>query len=218
MTNTKPVTLGPPDVQLAGDLAIPAGAFGMVLFAHGSGSSRHSPRQKAVASELNERGLGTLLFDLLTDEEEDIEARTGSRDFRFDITLLSERLTEALDWLASTEETSGLPVGLFGASTGAAAALRTAVRRPDRARAVVCRGGRVDLAQETLERISAPVLLIAGSADAPIVRISHEAARRIRAPHQVYIVLGATHLFMEPGALDEVARVSGEWFERYLSA
>ncbi|MBB6171917.1 dienelactone hydrolase [Nocardiopsis mwathae] len=216
MTNATPVTVTTPHATLNGDLAVPAGAPGIVVFVHGSGSSRHSPRNREVAATLNERGLATLLFDLLTEEEEaedDIH-----REFRFDIDLLTDRLTHTIDWLNGGRETSRLPVGLFGASTGAAAAIRGAVERPDRVRAVVCRGGRVDLARQALDRVRAPVLLAVGSADDPIVRISHEAARRIRAPHQVYLVLGAGHLFVEPGALEEVARVSAEWFERHVAA
>jgi putative phosphoribosyl transferase len=200
--------------SLAGDLKLPPPPAGIVLFAHGSGSSRFSPRNRFVADTLHERGLGTLLMDLLTPEEEAIDLRTGQ--LRFDIGLLAERLMVAVDWLGEGEATSGLPLGLFGASTGAAAALVAAARRPDSVRAVVSRGGRPDLAESALSEVRAPTLLIVGGADEPVIRMNQEAMRRLRVDTRLEIVQGATHLFEESGALEEVARLAGDWFERFL--
>lgn len=192
-----------------GDLVVPPQARLVVLFAHGSGSSRQSPRNRAVAAALQEAGLGTLLMDLLTEQEERLDMVTG--EHRFDIGLLGERLVAALDWLGEHPGTSGLPVGLFGASTGAAA-LVAAGGRPGRVRSVVSRGGRPDLADEALGRVRAPVLLIVGGDDQQVLRLNEAAAERLTAPHQIYVVPGATHLFEEPGALDEVAAAAREWF------
>jgi putative phosphoribosyl transferase len=200
------------NTALAGDLVMPDNAHGMVLFAHGTGSSRFSPRNRSVAEALQEAGFGTFLIDLLTVEEERAEAATGH--LRFDIDLLVGRLFAALDWLRT--QMLALPVGLFGASTGAAAALVAAAERPDDVRAVVSRGGRPDLAGEALTRVRAPVLLIVGGADAPVIGMNKDAMARMRTTVELEIVPGATHLFEEAGALDAVAEHAGTWFERYL--
>lgn len=212
------VSLPLPDAAtaLAGTLALPSGAQGIVLFAHGSGSSRHSPRNRFVARVLQEAGLATLLIDLLTAEEELIDRRTAH--LRFDIGLLARRLAAAADWLQHQPETQHLALGLFGASTGAAAALVTAAARPERVRAVVSRGGRPDLADAALERVRAPTLLIVGGHDAPVIALNQAAMRRLRAPHELQIIPGASHLFEEPGALEAVARLAADWFRRHLSA
>jgi len=200
-------------VALDGDLAQPPRGGGIVLFAHGSGSSRHSPRNRRVAEHLKRAGLGTLLLDLLTADEEQRDLR--SRELRFDIGLLARRLVGAVDWLAARfgEE---LRVGLFGASTGAAAALVAAAERPNRVAAVVSRGGRPDLAGQTLERVAAPTLLIVGGADTQVLTLNRQAARRLAAEHRLEVVPGAGHLFEEPGALDEVAHLAAAWFVTYL--
>lgn len=210
------VRLPAPGAELTGDLALPADASKVVLFAHGSGSSRFSPRNRAVAGELNSAGLGTLLLDLLTGAEERQDA--GTAEFRFDIGLLTGRLTAAVDWLDGHPATAGLPIGLFGASTGAAAALAAAAERPERVESLVSRGGRADLAGEALARVRAPVLLIVGGADATVLRLNEEAARRLRAPHRLHVVPGATHLFEEPGALEEVAAAARDWFRHPAAA
>jgi putative phosphoribosyl transferase len=200
---------------LEGDLALPAGARGIVLFAHGSGSGRHSPRNQFVAASLQERGLGTLLIDLLTPEEEHAERYT--RHLRFDIDLLTGRLISAIDWLGSHPQTRDLPVGLFGASTGAAGALAAAAKRPARIGAVVSRGGRPDLAGPYLPLVHCPTLLIVGGLDGPVIGMNEEAkAFMTDARTELVIVPGATHLFEEPGALEEVARLAGEWFGAHL--
>ncbi|MCZ7432199.1 dienelactone hydrolase family protein [Streptomyces sp. WMMC1477] len=195
---------------IPGDLVVPPGAPSLVLFAHGSGSSRHSPRNRAVAAALQGAGLGTLLMDLLTGAEERVDVVTARH--RFDIPLLGQRLVDVLDWLGGRPDTAALPVGLFGASTGAGAALVAAAERPDRVRTVVSRGGRPDLAGDALERVRAPVLLIVGGRDREVLRLNREAAGRLRAPHREHVVPGATHLFEEPGALDEVADAARDWF------
>ena len=200
-------------VNLDGDLTIPQGACGVVLFAHGSGSSRHSPRNQMVARQLNAAGLGTLLMDLLTPEEEAIELRGGMR--RFDIELLSERLVHAIDWLTISERTSALPIGLFGASTGAAAALVAAAMRP-LLRAVVSRGGRPDLAGSALASVRAPTLLIVGGDDEPVIALNRQAYAQLTGEKRLDIVSGATHLFEEPGTLEQVASLATEWFLRHL--
>ena len=197
---------------IAGDLVVPPGSGGMVLFAHGSGSSRHSPRNRAVAARLQEAGLGTLLLDLLTVREEQEDAVTGQ--YRFDIGLLGRRVVAAVDWLAQRPDAAGLPLGIFGASTGAAAALLAAAERPDRVQAVVSRGGRPDLAEQALDGVRAPVLLIVGGADTEVLRMNREAAEQLSAPHLVHVVPGATHLFEESGALEEVADTACRWFLR----
>ncbi|MBA2947524.1 dienelactone hydrolase family protein [Streptomyces himalayensis] len=209
-----PVAVTSGDVSLAGDLTVPDEATGVVLFAHGSGSSRHSPRNQAVAATLREAGLGTLLFDLLTPDEEADDVITGIH--RFDIALLGRRLTGAVDWLVA--RSSDLPLGLFGASTGAAAALATAAERPEHVRAVVSRGGRPDLAGDhVLEQVRAPVLLLVGGRDEVVLRLNQEAQAKLRAaPSQLEVIEGATHLFEEPGALDEVAVAAARWFSDHI--
>ena len=194
---------------LPGDLEVPAGARLVVLFAHGSGSSRHSPRNRAVAAHLRAAGLGTLLMDLLTEEEERVDLVT--REHRFDIALLGRRLVAAIDWLGTRPDTADLGVALFGASTGAAAALLAAAERPDRIRSVVSRGGRPDLAGAALPGVRAPVLLIVGGEDHTVLALNRSAAARLAAPHRIHVVPGATHLFEEPGALDEVAEAARAW-------
>ena len=201
--------------RLEGTLALPARADAVILFAHGSGSSRFSPRNRAVARWLNEAGLGTLLFDLLTAEEQVVDERTGA--LRFDISLLARRLTGAVDAAAGMRETRGLHTGLFGASTGAAAALVTAAERPERIAAVVSRGGRPDLALPDLPRVRAPTLLIVGGLDGPVIGMNRQAAARLSCEHRLEIVPGATHLFEEPGALEHVARLAADWFLRHRS-
>jgi pimeloyl-ACP methyl ester carboxylesterase len=210
-------------VTLEGNLAVPPAPRGVVLFAHGSGSSRHSPRNRYVAGVLNglpraqggEAGLATLLVDLLTSEEEVIDLQT--RHLRFDIDLLAERLVGAVDWLAGRTETRDLPVGLFGASTGAAAALVAAAERPERAVAVVSRGGRPDLAGAALPRVQAPTLLIVGGRDVPVISLNEEALARLGGEKRLEIVPDATHLFEEAGALERVASLARGWFERHLT-
>ncbi|MCP3017063.1 dienelactone hydrolase family protein [Nocardiopsis dassonvillei] len=209
------VTVRTTDALLDGRLAVFPGATAVVAFAHGSGSSRHSPRNRAVAEELNRVGVATLLLDLLTPEEERADSATGRQ--RFDIDLLTRRLTGTVDWLAGHEDTAGTPIGLFGASTGAAAALRTAAERPDLVAAVVSRGGRPDLAgTEALQVVRAPTLLIVGGADTEVLRLNEDAADRLSAPHRIHVVPRATHLFEEPGALEEVADAASGWFAGIL--
>lgn len=187
----------------------------MVLFAHGSGSSRLSPRNRTVAGRLNAAGLATVLADLLTKAEEQTDAITA--EWRFDIALLSRRLTAVVDWVAGQPEFGGLPVGLFGASTGAAAALRTAAVRPDRVGAVVSRGGRPDLAGTALADVQAPTLLLVGELDEQVAQLNAAAADALYAPHELRIVPGAGHLFAEPGALDQVAAEAVDWFDTRLA-
>lgn len=212
----RPVRIPAGPVQLDGDLARPENASGLVLFAHGSGSSRFSPRNRFVARVLQEAGLATLLMDLLTPDEEALDERTAQ--LRFDIGLLADRLVYAIDWLGEQPETRALAIGLFGASTGAAAALIAAARRPEAVAAVVSRGGRPDLAGDALARVRAPTLLIVGERDAPVLALNHQAMRELRAEARLEIVPNATHLFEEPGALDEVARLARDWFRQYLPA
>jgi putative phosphoribosyl transferase len=203
------------DVTLEGNLTLPSGARGIVLFAHGSGSGRHSPRNRLVARVLNDAKLATLLVDLLTEEEEAIDAQTAH--LRFDIGLLATRLVETTEWLVQQPETRALRVGYFGASTGAAAALVAAAERlPEAVGAVVSRGGRPDLAGSYLPKVQAPTLLIVGGNDLQVLELNRGAAGQLRCQKQLVIVPGATHLFEEPGALDEVARLARDWFERYL--
>ena len=201
-------------VELDGDLALPAEARGIVLFAHGSGSSRHSPRNRQVAAALQRAGYATLLMDLLTAEEEEIDQRT--RELRFDIGVLAARLSGAVDWLGGRTDTGSLPLAVFGASTGAAAALVTAADRPDRVRLVISRGGRPDLAGEALSRVVAPTLLIVGGADHQVLRLNQEAAARMSAHVDLRIVPDATHLFEEPGALEEVIDLAVIALDTYL--
>jgi putative phosphoribosyl transferase len=197
-----------------GDLAVPAGARGVVLFAHGSGSSRRSSRNRYVAAGLQEGGFATLLMDLLTAEEEEVDVVT--RELRFDIPLLSGRLVAAVDALDAMPGTEGLPVATFGASTGAAAALHAAAARPERVHAVVSRGGRPDLAGDDLGRVHAPTLLVVGGADPLVLDLNQQAAAQLHGPHELAVVPGATHLFEEPGALDEVIRLSVGWLHRWM--
>ena len=196
-----------------GDLAVPAAARGIIVFAHGSGSSRHSSRNKRVAQALQANGFGTLLFDLLTAAEEREDEWT--RQFRFDIGLLADRLVAVTDALAEEPEAGELPVGYFGASTGAAAAIVAAAERPG-VRAIVSRGGRPDLAGDALSGVIAPTLLIVGSLDREVLELNRNAQARLGGPTELEIVTGATHLFEEPGGLDEVARLASRHFARYL--
>jgi len=200
--------------QLGADLAVPDQATGLVIFAHGSGSSRHSPRNQAVARALEARGLATLLADLLTPAEE-IEDRIGAR-LRFDIDLLGDRVVTFIDWAARQTSTRALPLGLFGASTGAAAALVAAAVRPASVRAIVSRGGRPDLAGDALPRVIAPTLLIVGSLDVDVLALNERAKVRMHAPVSLEIIAGASHLFEEPGTLDEVATHAGDFFLKHV--
>ena len=197
-------------------LTLPDDAIGLVAFVHGSGSSRFSSRNQFVAGVLNAGGLGTLLFDLLTPEENAIDMVTA--ELRFDIPMLGQRTVATVDWLTGQPQLTNLPLGLFGASTGAAAALHAAAERPERVRAVVSRGGRPDLAMADLPRVQTPTLLIVGGRDVPVIGMNEEAARHLRAPHQLAIVEGATHLFEEPGTLEKAAGLARDWFLRYLPA
>lgn len=201
-------------VSLEGELGVPPGAEGVVLFAHGSGSSRHSPRNRYVARVLQAAGLATLLIDLLTPEEELVDLRTVQ--FRFDIDRLAERLVGATDWLRQNPATRPLRIGYFGASTGAAAALIAAVARPDAVAAVVSRGGRPDLAPSALPHVQAPTLLIVGENDVSVLDLNQWALAQLHADAELAIVPGATHLFEEPGALEEVARLACDWLSHYL--
>lgn len=198
--------------RLDGDLTVPPPAAALVLFAHGSGSSRRSPRNRAVAEVLHDSGLATLLFDLLTPTEEEVDLRT--RELRFDIALLAERLGAATDWAARQSELRSLAPAYFGASTGAAAALVAASERPN-VRAIVSRGGRPDLADDRLPRVEAPTLLIVGSHDEIVLDLNRLAAARMRAHVRLELVEGATHLFEEPGALDVVAELARDWILRW---
>ncbi len=204
------------EAMLPGDLSVPAGGRGVVLFAHGTGSGRHSPRNRYVAGELLRAGLATLLLDLLTAEEEVVDQATA--ELRFDIGLLARRLEAAMDWLADDSRTRGLPVGLFGASTGAGAALVSAAERPRQVAAVVSRGGRPDLAGAALERVQAPTLLVVGSLDRTVLALNREAAARLAGEVRLEVVPGATHLFEEPGTLERVASLAAAWFPRWLPA
>lgn len=208
------VTIPVSSVLLEGDLAIPQRASGIVVFAHGSGSSRHSPRNKYVAAELRKAGMATLLMDLLTREEERFEESTGR--LRFDIAFLAQRLAGAAKWLEAQRETVALPVGYFGASTGAAAALVAAARQPGRVAAIVSRGGRPDLAGDSLPRVRAPTLLIVGGDDVQVIELNQQAYDQLRCTKGLKIVPGATHLFDELGTLEEVARLAAAWFNRHL--
>jgi pimeloyl-ACP methyl ester carboxylesterase len=210
---TTEVTVPVGDAELDGDLVVPEGATGIVLFAHGSGSGRRSPRNRQVAAALNEGRIGTLLVDLLTQDEERVDRVTG--EHRFDIDLLARRVIAAVDWLGR-DPAAHLPIGLFGASTGAAAALVAAAERPERIRCVVSRGGRPDLAGDALGKVRAPALLIVGGRDSQVLALNESAATRLGGPNRIVTVPGATHLFEEPGALDQVASLAADWFSRYL--
>ncbi|WP_026876025.1 dienelactone hydrolase family protein [Jiangella gansuensis] len=213
----RPVTVAVPDGgAIEGDLTVPENAHGAVLFAHGSGSSRHSPRNRSVARALQRRGLATLLTDLLTEDEERADLATG--EYRFDIGLLAGRLELASRWLAGEPSTAVLPLGYFGASTGAAAALVAAAGSGVRVSAVVSRGGRPDLAGDALRSVEAPTLLIVGGEDEPVIGLNQEAFQRMHCVRELEIVPGATHLFEEPGALDDAARLAGDWFTAHLGA
>ena len=202
------------DLWLQGDLGMPASPRGVVLFAHGSGSSRHSRRNQYVARALERRSLATLLIDLLTADEEAIDYQTA--EFRFDIEMLSGRLVVILDWLRRQAATSSLPIGLFGASTGGGAALIAAARRADEVAAVVSRGGRPDLAAAALSRVMSPTLLIVGGLDTDVIEMNRDAQRQMRGKVVLEIVPGATHLFEEPGALERVAQLAGDWFTEHM--
>jgi len=201
--------------HLPGDLVVPRDATGVVVFAHGSGSSRHSPRNRFVAKVLEQKGLGTLLIDLLTPEEEAVDDYTAQ--LRFDIPMLADRLVAIADWLAAHPGTQSLSIGLFGASTGGGAALVAAAKRPNVIAAVVSRGGRPDLAGDALPAVKAPTLLLVGGADAPVLEMNRDAMRQMTGLVQLEVVPGATHLFEEPGTLDRVATLAAEWFSRHLS-
>lgn len=215
MVEPRPVRIEAGEVQLDGDLSIPNGAAGVVLFAHGSGSSRLSRRNRFVAGELNHERIATLLMDLLTTEEEQVDQYTAH--LRFDIPMLAERLVAAMDWLSRLDQTRAFPLGLFGASTGAAAALVAAAAKPELVKAVVSRGGRPDLAEDALERVVAPTLLIVGGEDDVVIDLNRQAQRRMRCEVQLKIIPGATHLFEEPGALEQVAALAEEWFSGKLA-
>lgn len=202
-------------LSLDGSLTVPERAKGLVVFAHGSGSSRFSRRNRFVAEILNEAGLATLLFDLLTSDEENIDLRT--REFRFDIELLTNRLIGVIDWVSQNTMTAGFPIGLFGASTGAAAALGAAAARAGKVAAAVSRGGRPDLALRHLAKVRAPTLLIVGGEDTVVIELNQQAANHLQIEHRLEIVPGATHLFEEPGKLEQAAKLTSDWFLRYLS-
>ncbi len=211
---SKPMRFTLGKARLHGDLCVPPGARGLVVFVHGSGSSRHSPRNQSVARRFHDMGLATLLFDLLTSAEQPVDEIT--RQLRFDIPLLSQRLSGVVDQLGNEASLRGLRIGLFGASTGAAAALITAASRPADIAAVVSRGGRVDLADQSLPRVKSATLFIVGSGDLEVLELNRAAAARLHCVHQLVVVPGATHLFEEHGTLEEVARLAGDWFLRHL--
>lgn len=201
------------EARLDGDLVLPVEARGIVLFAHGSGSSRHSSRNQYVARALERRHLATLLIDLLTPREEAIDVHTSQ--YRFDIPMLADRLVMIVDWLRRRHETAALRIGLFGASTGGGAVLMAAADRPQEIAAVVSRGGRPDLAGASLSKVTAPTLLIVGGLDTPVIQMNRDAMRQMRAEVKLEIVPGATHLFEEPGTLERVADLAGNWFARF---
>jgi putative phosphoribosyl transferase len=202
------------NVVVEGTLTLPPGTKGVVLFAHGSGSSRFSPRNQYVAKEFNKATIGTLLFDLLTQEEEEIDMVTA--EYRFNIPLLAQRLIGVTEWLRNDSQTKKLAFGYFGASTGAAAALIAAAKLPNEIAAVVSRGGRPDLAGDYLPNVVAPTLLLVGGLDAEVIELNHEAMDQMTAEKKLTIIPGATHLFEEPGTLEQVAKFSKDWFLRYL--
>lgn len=210
------VTIPAGAVRLEGDLAVPEDARGLVLFAHGSGSSRKSSRNRFVAGLLRDRAIGTLLFDLLTANEEREDAIDAR--LRFNIPLLAARLVTVTDWMGKSGRAGGLPIAYFGASTGAAAALIAAAARPNTIAAVVSRGGRPDLAADALAHVRAPTLLIVGSADTMVLQLNQRALEQITAPKHLAVVPGATHLFEEPGALEQVARLAGSWLVQHFGA
>ena len=213
--STRSVAIPAGSVRLQGDLNLPQSAAGVVIFAHGSGSSRHSPRNRYVAEVLNRAGFATLLMDLLTEEEEAVDQRTGH--LRFDLPFLAERLVNATHWLGQVSETQFLQRGYFGASTGAGAALIAVAHHPQVVSAVVSRGGRPDLAgPEVLNRVTAPTLLLVGGDDTPVIGMNQSALEHLSGTKQLKIVPGATHLFAEPGTLEEVAKQARDWFKQYL--
>lgn len=211
--NANDVVIPIPDAELYGMLSVPVNARGLVVFAHGSGSGRFSPRNQMVAAALQDAGFGTLLFDLLTEAEERIDERT--REYRFNIPMLAERLVAATDWLGEQVATEGLGIGYFGASTGAGAALIAAAERPD-IRAVVSRGGRPDLAGDALERVTAPTLLIVGGLDDIVIGMNRDAQGHLAGTSDLVIVPGATHLFEEPGTMEHVVQHAEAWFRRHM--
>jgi putative phosphoribosyl transferase len=213
-THTREVVIPSGGARLAGALAIPGESGAIVLFAHGSGSSRHSPRNQSVARAIQDAGIGTLLFDLLTAEEEEADRYSGVH--RFNVELLAARLADATDWLARQEDARGLAVGYFGASTGAAAALIAAARLGDRVGAVVSRGGRPDMAANDLDRVTAPTLLLVGERDEAVIGLNIRAHAGLRCRKELVIVPGATHLFEEPGALEQVSALATAWFNQHL--
>jgi putative phosphoribosyl transferase len=210
-----PVKIAAGQLVLDGNLVMPPAARAIVLFAHGSGSSRFSPRNRFVAQVLSDAGLATLLFDLLTPDEEALDLKT--RQFRFDIALLAQRLVAATDWVVQHPDTAHLRVGYFGSSTGAAAALFAAAERPAVVGAIVSRGGRPDLAVPVLHRIQAPTLLIVGQRDTPVIELNRQALSQLHAQKQLTLIPGATHLFEEPGTLEQVARLAQQWFTHHLA-
>ena len=214
-TEVRSVLISTDSVKLYGDLTIPEKAEGIVLFAHGSGSSRHSPRNKYVAQVLQKKGLATLLIDLLKEEEEKVDEYTAH--LRFDIGLLAKRLVDATNWITKNPDTKNLSIGYFGASTGAAAALIAAVDCPDIIKSIVSRGGRPDLAGSLLPRVRAPTLLIVGGNDSQVIEMNEEALNLLKIEKNLVIVPSATHLFEEPGTLEEVARLAADWFVNHLS-
>jgi putative phosphoribosyl transferase len=213
---TKAVRIELGRVAVDGDLHVPAEAVGLVIFAHGSGSSRFSRRNRAVAKVLEHAGFGTLLLDLLTRDEEAVDERTA--EHRFNIPLLGERVVGTVDWVQTRSDLRDAPLAFFGASTGAAAALIAAAERPEVTRAVISRGGRPDLADRSLARVEAPTLLIVGGDDTPVIEMNRDAMRQMHAPVSLEIIPGATHLFEEPGALEQVARLAADWCRRHLKA
>ena len=216
LAQAEDVSLQAGEATLQAAVTVPDEAEGLVIFVHGSGSSRFSPRNRAVAAHLNEGALGTLLLDLLTMDEHRADEHTGH--LRFNIPFLAARVEGAIDWAGRHDRTGGLKIGLFGASTGAAAALVAAAERPDTVHAVVSRGGRPDLAPHALPRVKAPVLLIVGGDDSPVIEMNRLAAQHITAEHRLEIVPGATHLFEEPGTLEAVAELATAWFLEHLAA
>lgn len=211
---TKSVVIKLPEASLHGDLALPENARGLVIFAHGSGSSRHSPRNRFVAERMNEEGLGTLLMDLLTEDEERIDDVT--RELRFDIGLLARRVSQVVTWAGQQKSLKQLNIGLFGSSTGAAAALVAAANSAE-VKAVVSRGGRPDLAAEALTQVNCPTLLIVGGHDDVVIELNEAARAQMSCPTELVVVPGATHLFEEPGTLEKVADLAAGWLARYLA-
>jgi dienelactone hydrolase len=209
-----PVTVPVDGQSLSGDLTMPLNPQGIVLFAHGSGSSRHSSRNRYVARMLEHSGLATLLIDLLTPEEEVIDDQTA--EYRFDIPMLAGRLVTIVDWLRQRKDAASLSIGLFGASTGGGAALIAAAQRPQQVAAVVSRGGRPDLAGEVLPKVKTPTMLIVGGFDTPVIQMNRDAMKQMRGEVRLEIVPGATHLFEEPGTLEKVAHLAGDWFTSHL--